>query len=121
MRVTNIFADFKVEWPEEIKRILNAVAIFSVDISVVSPECAADFTPFQIWLGQTILPVVFGIIMMTILLVVRAFFFVMQETRLPIWARRKFSKRLRPPKLKVASDADSLGERVAKKLINQVR
>ena len=71
-------------------------------------RCATEITPFQFWFGQTILPFVFGLLMGSVLVVVTVIFWVMQHTRLPIWARRKFSKRLRPPRLQVATDADSL-------------
>ena len=96
-------------------------SVFSVDVSVVSPECTTEITPFQFWFGQTILPFVFAMIMGSVLVVVTLIFWMMQHTRLPIWARRKFSKRLRPPRLQVATDADSLGDRVTKKLFNQIK
>ena len=70
------------------------------------------------WLGLTILPCIFAILMSFILMVVQGVFWTMQHTRLPIWARRKFSKRLRPPRLLVATDSDALGDRVTKKLFN---
>ena len=120
-QVTTIFADFKIEWPPEILELMGMFAIVSVDISVVSPECATEVTAFQMWFVMTIAPFAFGAVMGFLLLWFQTFFMVKQHTRLPTWAKRKFSKRLRPPRLLVSTDSDSLGDRVAKKLSNQTK
>ena len=71
------------------------------------------------WLGITILPVIFAMVMGVILSFIKMVFWLMQATRLPLWVRRKYSRRLRQPRLNVINDSDTLTDKIAKKLSNQ--
>ena len=103
-QVSSIFANFSIEWPEQVKEILAMFAFVTIDVDVAGTECLGRVSYFEKWIGMVFLPFIMLALFTSLGSIVTFASWVLARTRWPIWAKRKMWRLLKPPVL--ADDLD---------------
>ena len=121
-QVSSIFANFSIEWPEQVKEILAMFAFVTIDVDVAGTECLGRVSYFEKWIGMVFLPFIMLALFTSLGSTVTFTSWVLARTRWPLWAKRKMWRLLKPPVLADDLDDDEdLTTKIGRKLRNLKR
>jgi hypothetical protein len=120
LQVSAIFANFSIEWPEEVLALLAVFKLFTVDVDAVNAECTMGrVSYFEKWIVMVLAPFIVVSMLSSISFTLEFATFIMGKTRFPTWIKRKMWRFLKPPEeFPEASEDDSIATKITKKFKN---
>ena len=123
LQVSAIFANFSIEWPEEVIELLAVFKLFTIDVDAVNTECQVGrVSYFEKWIIMVLAPFLVVTILLSGSSTLQFANFIMGKTRFPVWIKRKAWRLLKPPFIgDDAGEDEELVDRIIKKLRNNRR
>ena len=123
LQVSAIFANFSIEWPEEVMELLAMFKLFTIDVDAVNTECAVGrVSYFEKWIIMVLAPFLVVTMLLSGSSTLQFANFIMGKTRFPVWIKRKAWRLLKPPIIgDDAGEDEELIDRISKKLRNNRR
>ena len=120
LQVSAIFANFSIEWPEEVLALLAMFKLFTIDVDAVNTECAVGrVSYFEKWIIMVLAPFIVVGMLSSVSSTVKSANWIMGKTRFPVWTKRKLWRLLKPPIIgNDAAEDDELAVKISKKLRN---
>jgi len=117
LQVSAIFANFSIEWPDEVLALLAVFKLFTVDVDAVNAECTVGrVSYFEKWIVMVLAPFLVVSVLSSISFSLQFATFIMGKTRFPTWTKRKLWRFLKPPEeFPESSEDDTIAERLLKK------
>ena len=123
LQVSAIFANFSIEWPEEVLALLAVFKLFTVDVDAVNTECAVGrVSYFEKWIIMVLAPFLVVTMLTSVSSSLQFANWIMGKTRFPVFIKRKMWRLLKPPLITDdAEEDDDMATKISKKLRNSRR
>lgn len=123
LQVSAIFANFSIEWPEEVLALLAVFKLFTVDVEAVNAECSVGrVSYFEKWIIMVLAPFLVVTMLSSVSSSLQFANFIMGKTRFPVWIKRKMWRLLKPPIVgDNSNEEDAMATKILKKIKNARR
>ena len=119
LQVSAIFANFSIEWPEEVLALLAIFKLFTVDVDAVNTECSVGrVSYFEKWIIMVLAPFLVVGMLSSVSSSLQLANWIMGKTRFPVWIKRKLWRFLKPPMLFINANED---DELATKMVIKIR